>query len=375
MLTVRAPGKLMLSGEWSVLELSVPCIVLAVNRYVNVTIKEAKGITINAQDLNIKGIQAKFRRNHLNYIGRTTEIERNKLFFAKRAIEMALRYLADKGARLKGFEISTDSEITAVKLRNGSTTKAGFGSSAAAVVAIVAAILKLHQEEISSLKARETIYKLSCIAHYLAQDKIGSGFDVASSTYGGALIYKRFDPEWLTEQVQRDKKISDIVESKWKNFEAKPLTLPTDFTLCVGFTGYGASTKNLVLKMNAFREQEEDRYWEIIDKIKRTTQKLVEAIRKNKKEDILRLLSKNRMLLKELSEASGNNLETKELTGLIETANELGASAKFSGAGGGDCAIAVCFDEVTKRKIEEAWKERRLYPLDVKVSREGVETI
>jgi len=276
--------------------------------------------------------------------------------------------LAESGIETKKFSASTESEITSITLKDGSSAKVGFGSSAAAVVSIIKAVLKLHGQDIESLETKGKVYKLGCIAHYLGQGKAGSAFDVAASTYEGALVYKRFDPKWLVERLESGKAIKEVVEEKWEAFEATPIELPEDFILSVGFVGYGASTKALVVKMREFKASNEARYNEIYGGIKNVVEQLIEAIKEKNKEGIKKLLKENRVLLQQLAKESGNNLETKELTDLIETADAAGAGAKFSGAGAGDCGIAVCFDSETAENIKKAWEEKGIYPIEAKVS-------
>ena len=110
----------------------------------------------------------------------------------------------------------------------------------------------------------------------------------------------------------------------------------------------------------------------MIGSIKDTTQKLAIALKDMEKEKILQLITQNRHLLKTLSEKSENNLETKELSKIIETMGKFGAAAKFSGAGGGDCAIGVCYSKETKQQIISELKEKGLKPLDINISPTGV---
>ena len=77
-------------------------------------------------------------------------------------------------------------------------------------------------------------------------------------------------------------------------------------------------------------------------------------------------------MLRRLGEASGVPIETPELKKLSEIADDYSAAGKLSGAGGGDCGIAVCFDEVTANNVVSAWEDEGLIPLDVTIDREGV---
>jgi phosphomevalonate kinase len=213
---------------------------------------------------------------------------------------------------------------------------------------------------------------LAAAAHYLGQGKVGSAFDIAASTYGGAVVYRRFDPDWLISEIESGKKLSEIVDSEWKGFSAESIELPEDFILCVAWTGSGASTKELVLKIREFKKTNEEEYWGIIDSIRRVTEDLIEAIKRKEKEKILELIDENRKYLRELGDASGTRLETEELAKLADIAKAYDAAGKFSGAGGGDCGIAVCFDPEIAMKIKDAWKKAGLYPLDVSISGTGL---
>jgi len=367
LIKVKAPGKLMLAGEWSVLEVGNPCIVMAVDKYVTAKIEKNEAIVINAKDLGLEGIEAEFDGKELKIKKELSEAEKEKIVMAKNSIEITLRYLKELGIETKKFTVSTESEITSVTLKDGSSAKVGFGSSAAAVVAIISAILKLHEQETDSLEAKEKIYKLGCIAHYYGQGKVGSAFDVAASTYAQTLVYKRFDGEWLVKELESGKPVKEVVEEKWQGFKGTPLVLPDDFILCIGFVGYGTSTKELVVKMRDFKASNPDKYNEIYSGISSVVNGLIEALKESGKEKIKELIAKNREFLKQLAKESGNRLETNELAELINSANAAGAAAKFSGAGAGDCGIAICFDNEIAEKVKAAWEEKGIYWIDAHV--------
>ena len=82
---------------------------------------------------------------------------------------------------------------------------------------------------------------------------------------------------------------------------------------------------------------------------------------------MLELINQNRTLLSELANSSELNLETPALTKLITIAQSHGAAAKFSGAGGGDCGIALCSSMEVAEKIKHDWLEAGIIPIDVKI--------
>ncbi|PGH05589.1 phosphomevalonate kinase [Helicocarpus griseus UAMH5409] len=82
-----------------------------------------------------------------------------------------------------------------VKLQDAHKT--GLGSSAALVTALVSAIVihrTVQPEELPSV--RDKLHNLAQAAHCAAQGKVGSGFDVGSAVYGSCL-YRRFSPAVL----------------------------------------------------------------------------------------------------------------------------------------------------------------------------------
>ncbi len=376
MVHVSAPGKQMLAGEWAVLEVGNPCIVAAVSKRVHCKIGALENdvgnpekrpvISIAIDDFKIKDITAHFDGSQLVF-HHLSDYEREKLQFFKEAIEVALKYIAETKT-LKDFSIHSWGEMSQIEV-DGNAKKIGFGSSAAATVAVTAAILNYHGFDISRMK--EEIYKLSAIAHYFAQGKVGSAFDIASSCYGGLLIYKRFDPKWLLENIQKNS-IKKVVETKWPSLHLEDLEIPEDFILLVGWTKGSASTSAMIKQMDAFKNGKKAEYNRVMSSIGGLVSSLVEAIRKGQREGVLELIRKNELILSELTKQSNVPIETEDLRKLSLLADEAGAAGKLSGAGGGDCGIAVCFDKQTAEQVKRLWSENGFYPLDIKIDHRGI---
>jgi phosphomevalonate kinase len=367
---ISAPGKLMLSGEWSVLE-GKPCIILALDKKVSVEIEEKEELTINAPDFGISGVKTILKDDKVSLDA--SEEEKNILRLVSNATEVSLKYLKEKGIGIKTFELTTHSKETAVEV-DGKREKLGFGSSAAITVATVGAILTFHEQGIATQGEKEIVYKLGVLAHYFAQGKVGSSFDVAISTFGGLTKYTKPDMNWVVYEAQKEN-ILDLVEKDWPNFEIKNISVPKDILFSIGFTGKGSSTKELVIKMREFKEINSGEYWRIYNAISDTTKNIDFYINENNPKEILELIKRNRQLLNDLSKKSELPLETKELALLADLADEAGGAGKFSGAGGGDCGIAVSFDPGIKKKIEAKWKENGIFPVNVSISREGVKVV
>jgi phosphomevalonate kinase len=80
--------------------------------------------------------------------------------------------------------------------------------------------------------------------------------------------------------------------------------------------------------------------------------------------DVLRSV---RRLLQRLGEASGTVIETETLRVLCESAETVGAAAKPSGAGGGDCGIVLAPDHADSHAITDVWNRHEIRPLDLQV--------
>ena len=100
-------------------------------------------------------------------------------------------------------------------------------------------------------------------------------------------------------------------------------------------------------------------------------QKIANALENGRIDALLSGFARNRALLKDLGEITGTLIETPKLTRLIEVANGAGLPSKTSGAGGGDCGIAIAraedFDAVFAR-IEEEWQNSGIEALNLKVA-------
>jgi len=366
MITLSAPGKLMLSGEWSILERNTRCIVLAVQQRVYATIHESEVISVCLKDFNVE-TNVKITKDSITF-----DKEDPRLIFTKFAIETAIKYLRLLNRPINNFRLNTWGEINTVRNdETGQEMKVGFGSSAASVVAILSAILEFHGISSERMKEKEIIFKLSIISHYFGQGKIGSGFDIAASTFGGALVYKRFDPKWLHMNLHSHS-LLEVINMKWPLLEYEKLDLPPELNMMVGFTGTSASTKKLVTQMKLFKKNDPESYFMIISRISDVTEQLIGAIDKRKNATVLKLLDQNRLLLEELSLACSCHLEIAEHQIMSHTASKYGAVAKFSGAGGGDCSIGICFSEITAKLIVKKWEKNGIMPIDIKFSSEGV---
>lgn len=363
---VKAPGKLVLLGEYAVLEKGIPAVVSAISKEIYCYIRENDEIIFTSKRINISKVKFKYEDKKVKLLSNVDEID--VLSFSQNAMEIALRYLEEMGFTLKNFEINILSDLSK---KYG--VKYGFGSSAAVTVSIIGAILYLHGVEINNNANRNVIFKLSSIAHFLSQGS-GSGVDVAASTFGGLFVYKSYTSEWLKEKISNMKSIRELVNDNWEYFSYQKIVYLFDLFLCVGFTGKSASTKHFIQAVNELRKTEEGS--QFYSKFIKTSESIVKlfllGIKDGNKEAINKAIIANRNLLRELSNQSRVEMETPSLTKLIQIAKKYGVSAKFSGAGGGDCGYTIVYDNKVESLVKEDWKRNGIEPVDLKIEEVGV---
>lgn len=207
-----------------------------------------------------------------------------------------------------------------VSIRSQFSSSVGFGSSSAVTVALLKA---LSLEYAVGLTERD-IFDLA-YAVVLRVQGVGSGFDVASALYGGTLYFK---------------KGGEVIEP-----------LHNGVPIVVGYTGVKADTVRLVEHVKNLQE----RYPEKVDRIFSAIGKLVEsgkeAIEGRDRERLGTLFTFNQEYLRDLG------VSTEKLETLIAASKKAGAyGAKLSGAGGGDCMIAVVSEE-NRGRVESAIRE------------------
>ncbi len=334
-----------------------PAIVAAINHRVYCEIQPSENFSVELQDAGVDS-RANFHQQSLEWTGSLASANAHVLIFAQKAIECTLNYLSPHST----FKLRTWSDIAS---KQGQ--KKGFGTSAAAVVAIVGAILKFHGVDISSERGKDIVFKLASIAHFQAQGNIGSGIDVAASTWGGIIMYKRFNPVWLDTQLKKSKPLRDVINSSWPKLLVERLPRPPRLRLLVGWTGSPASTVNLVKKVS-----EHPQRIAIYNQIGFLVKKLISAWKTNREQEILEIIQQNETLLRALGVETGISIETPELRVLTELANQVGAAGKLSGAGGGDCGIAIYFDSTITQALKNVWQAKTIQIIDVQIDERGI---
>lgn len=333
MITAKASGKLFIAGEYAVTNPGHLAIVTNVPKYLTVTLEPS--------DYN--EIYSDFMPNSFveweRECGVVVPLGENPFPIVTKTIETVEWYVSDLGYELQNFELNISSGL------DEGGVKYGLGSSAAVSVATIKAMLDLYTINHTPL----LVYKLASIVQ-LRLNSNGSFGDIAASSFDTLIAYSCFDKEWLLEQLTTYS-LSDVTAMTWKKLMIEPLTLPKNTAFLVGWTGNPSSTEQLVADIKHTHENTEK--WSLfLQQSQDCVMRLMVAIKSNDINGIKQALYDNRLLLQALSP----HIETPLLERLITSANEHSASAKTSGAGGGDCGIAFIDNSVAVSDLVNTWQ-------------------
>jgi phosphomevalonate kinase len=211
------------------------------------------------------------------------------------------------------------------RLADGRDVKLGLGSSAAILVASMAAAWAAEDRTLDS-----RVMMWSAIAAHRAAQRGGSGIDVAASIYGGVLVC-RLGPDGSLIPL--------------------PHTLPPGIELHVFASPVAASTPDLLRKIRVFSVRSRMEYEAHMGRAKAGAARAVAATTPAELVDALRTQAS---ALSALGAASGAPIFTPDVTTLAAIAEEEGAVFYPSGAGGGDVAIHAGPRPPSERFVAEA---------------------
>lgn len=357
-ITTAAPGKLFIAGEYAVVSAGQPAIIAAVSNYLHVTLTTSTAACGSIHSSQNPQLLLRWtRKNHcLTVVDRMNPYE-----LVTTAIQISEQYATELGYWNPAlFDLAITSELDDA----ASNTKFGLGSSGAVVVATIQAILKFHGVPFHSLE----LYKLAALTH-LYRGSNGSLGDVAASAFGGMVYYQRTNPAWLEEQ-RAQHSVSELVQMPWPQLVIESLTLPQPLQLLVGWTKSKADTTDLVNSMLQERTQieKEQFHQQFLQENQSIVQSLKRACITQQPHTFAAGIRQNRQLLQNFATTMGLTIETPALTTLCTLAENHHASAKTSGAGGGDCGICFTQSKEQKLAILEDWTAANIQPLPLTIA-------
>jgi len=353
----RAPGKLFVAGEYAVVEPGNQAILVAVDRYLTVTVSEADADVVIASDLGPDAARLRWHGGRLaGGDGRTPHVVS--------AIETVAELLAEHGLPVPPLNVSSSSTLH----ENG--RKYGLGSSGAVTVATVDAVSSYCGLRLT----REERFRLALIAGARIEPK-GSGGDLAAAAWGGWVSYRAPDRTQVLD-LARGRGVAEALRAPWPGFAVRRLPAPAGLSFQVGWTGSPASTEALVSDLHRRRSwRGSASHQKFIETTADFVQAAVTALQTGDGPALLHEIRRARQELARLDDEVGLGIFTPALTALCDAAEDVGGAAKPSGAGGGDCGIALLDDRAPHdiSQVRQRWAAAGVLPLPLRPALEGIE--
>jgi diphosphomevalonate decarboxylase len=332
-IVASAPGKLVLLGEYAVLE-GAPALAIATNRRARVELHRLLGrrCEVIAPEIDVAGVELYLDEHGLPDWRGNGEAARKLT-----RLDQAIRGLAHEGVQLPpghGFRLRLDTSAFFVEV-GGRRLKLGLGSSAALTVALATALAG-HAGR-GAISADRRVW-LECLLrlHRSGQGGHGSGVDVAASLVGGVILYR------LLDGVHPEPS-----EVGW------PAGL---YTLYV-WSGRPASTAAFLARLSAWRAEHAAEYQRRMDDLIAIAYAAADGVRGNQPEVVLDAAQKYGTALEELGRASSVDIVSAEHARVARLARACGALYKPCGAGGGDMGVAFALEPERLQRLRVALAE------------------
>jgi phosphomevalonate kinase len=343
-----------------VVEPGTPAILVAVDRYVTVTVAASgQACVVISSDLSPGRARWQWHDGRLSPYGSAHEQRAGGLAHVVAAIEVTGRLLMERGHPPPALSVSISSGLH----ENG--TKLGLGSSGAVTVAAVAAVASFCGLELPP----DIRFRLAMLAT-AGIDARASGGDLAASTWGGWIAYQAPDRTAVLDLARRG--VEEALRAPWPGFAVRRLPPPDGLSLEVGWTGTPASSTALVSALYRGNSAPRRRFAEATADCVRGS---ISALERGDRHALLDQIRRARRELACLDDEIGLGIFTTRLTALCEAAEAVGGAAKPSGAGGGDCGIALLDAKAPRDivRVRERWTMAGVRPLLIRPGIEGSE--
>ena len=316
---VQTGGKLYLAGEYAVLTPGYGAVIQFIPIYLSATIQEARSYQL-ASDL----------------FGYKVDLTPNKDYsLIQETVQLMEEWLNDQGIAPKPFDLHLRGTL------GEEGKKYGIGSSGSVVLLVIKAIAALYEVDLSP----DLLFQLAAVVLVQRGDN-GSMGDLACIAYEGLIYYQSFDRAWLHDALG-SQPLSQVLDLDWA-YQICSIQPAVSYDFLVGWTKEPAISSDLIRQIKGA----------IKEPFLKESQTAVENLEKALHEG-------NQMVIKTSIQRADQNLKalnpliyTSALKVLQQATEGLSACAKSSGAGGGDCGIALSFDPVETQILIDRWKEK-----------------
>ena len=318
MTIVKTCGKLYWAGEYAILEPGQLALIKAIPIYMTAEIKASNNY-----------------RLYSDMFSYSVDLRPDSSYaLIQETVALVEEYLTAQGVELQPFSL----EIRGKMEREGK--KFGLGSSGSVVVLVIKAMLAFYE----SPADRELFFKLAS-AVLLKRGDNGSMGDIACIVSEDLVLYQSFDRKKVAYWLEKED-LQPVLNRDW-DFSITSVKSPLEFDFLVGWT------KEVAVSSHMVKQIKDNMNSSFLQASKETVANLVKALEVGQEETIIDLLEQASQLLEGLS----SDIYTPSLRQLKNASRNLKAVAKSSGAGGGDCGIALSFDQDSTTLLKKRWAD------------------
>ncbi|MCR8967228.1 phosphomevalonate kinase [Streptococcus zalophi] len=314
-------GKLYLAGEYAILTPNQVAIIKDIPIYMTAQVSPSKDFQLSS--------------DMFDYSVDLSDDDHYALI--QESVKTMASYLKLQNKTLAPFSI----QITGKMEKDGK--KIGIGSSGSVTVLTLKALSLFYQLKLS----KEELFKLA-VYTLLKRGDNGSMGDIACIVYETLIYYRSFDRQrvknWLLEMT-----LQELLEKDW-GFTIRPVKTSLSFTFLVGWTKQPSISSQMIKKVQASISSS------FLSTSKKRVDDLYVALETGHKEKTKKSLSTLGQLLEDLHPS----IYSPQLKALKNATYQLDAVAKSSGAGGGDCGIALVFDDRSRLEIIKRWEQENI---------------
>lgn len=318
MTIVKTCGKLYWAGEYAILEPGQLALIKAIPIYMTAEIEASDAY-----------------RLYSDMFTYSVDIRPDSSYaLIQETVALVEEYLTAQGVDLQPFSI----DIRGKMEREGK--KFGLGSSGSVVVLVIKAMLAFYERPAE----RDLLFKLAS-AVLLKRGDNGSMGDIACIVSEDLVLYQSFDREKVAEWLEKED-LPTVLARDWV-FSIRSVEPALEFDFLVGWT------KEVAVSSHMVKQIKKNMNASFLQASKETVSSLVKALHAAQEDKIIDLLEQASQLLEGLS----SDIYTPSLKQLKDASRDLKAVAKSSGAGGGDCGIALSFDQDSTTLLKKRWAD------------------
>ena len=318
MTIVKTCGKLYWAGEYAILEPGQLALIKAIPIYMTAEIKASNNY-----------------RLYSDMFSYSVDLRPDSSYaLIQETVALVEEYLTAQGVELHPFSLDVRGKME----REGK--KFGLGSSGSVVVLVIKAMLAFYER----LADRELLFKLAS-AVLLKRGDNGSMGDIACIVSEDLVLYQSFDREKVADWLEKED-LQAVLARDW-GFSIRSVEPALKFDFLVGWT------KEVAVSSHMVKQIKDNMNSSFLQASKETVANLVKALEVGQEETIIDLLEQASQLLEGLS----SDIYTPSLRQLKNASQDLKAVAKSSGAGGGDCGIALSFDQDSTTLLKKRWAD------------------